>query len=117
MLLLSCDLKRRRGSDFIACSVLFADYFPKMLSRISIACDETSRQVLPCTEEAAQVGTVPPSARVLAPCSVSVEYGLTRTGMDPRAGERILGWAALSTGDGVGPRQSCAGCAVPSIQP
>lgn len=31
---------------FIACSVLFADYFPKMLGRISIACDEKSRQVL-----------------------------------------------------------------------
>lgn len=117
MLLLSCDLKRRRGSDFIACSVLFADYFPKMLSRISIACDETSRQVLPCTEEAAQVGTVPPGIRVLVPRSVSVEYGLTRTGMDPGDGGRILGCAALSTGGGLGLRRSCAGCAVPSLQP
>lgn len=52
MLLLSCDLKRRRGSDFIACSVLFADDFPKMLGRISIACDERCCQVLPGAGEA-----------------------------------------------------------------
>lgn len=69
-LLLSCDLKRRRGSDFIACSVLFAVYFPKMLGRISIACDEKSRQVLPRTEEAAQVSTVRPGIDAL------VEAGL-----------------------------------------
>lgn len=35
------DRGRRRSEKetFIACSLLFADYFPKMLSRISIACD------------------------------------------------------------------------------
>lgn len=65
MLLLSCDLKQKGGSDFIACSVLFADYFPKMLGRISIACDEKSRQVQPRTEAAARVGAIPPGTDVL----------------------------------------------------
>lgn len=49
-----------------------------MLSRISIGCDETSRQVLPRTEEAAQAGTIPPGIPVLIPCSAPEEYGLTR---------------------------------------
>ena len=35
------EREKRKGEreTFIACSLLFADYFSKMLSRISIACD------------------------------------------------------------------------------
>lgn len=101
MLLLSCDLKRRRGSDFIARGVLFADYFPKMLGRISIACDEKSRQVPPRTEAAARVGAVPPG--IHAPVQAGPELGpalclgAIRAAAGRRwslgAGERLSGWA------------------------
>lgn len=80
-----------------------------MLSRISIGCDETSRQVLPCSEEAAQVGSVPPASL----CSSRAQ---SRWNMDGN-GEGILGWAALSAEDALGLRQSPAGCAAPSLQP
>lgn len=81
MLLLSCDLKQRIGSDFIACSVLFAVYFPKMLGRISIACDEKSRQVLPRTEEAARVGAVPPGIDALVQAGLELLLGLISASM------------------------------------